>query len=730
MQKGKACAAIILLALACTVSGRALQSLKPLLHEENTLTSASPNVRIDVDLSQTHPVAPNLYGIFFEEIQHAGEGGIYAELIQDRTFSGLAYTQAFLDSDAQELVLGPSAFEGPTLSLHPLHEEASHPFSRNTTLYGATSLAEQLRQHAQNGGLGATSQPVSWRPLGSTTLTLTKQYSMTGNGARSLSMRLAPAQGAPGGIINTGFWGIPVQAGHQYELSAYLRDPSSDAEALLSIEVALESSQGSHTYATAVLEDVGCSWANFRATLTANTTDPNARLALRLKGGEVLVNMVSLFPAENGVEGSVSPFRSDLLDLMKGLQPRFLRFPGGCYVEGVRMRNGFFWKPSVGPVAERPGHWNGMWQYWSTDGLGLYEYMVLTEELGAEPIWVINNGLSHEESMPTAHIGPLVADALDSIEFITGATDTPWGSLRASMGHPEPWDLTYIGIGNEDCGKPYYVTNYLAFFHAIKEHYPHMQLIANCNMGSDAPTEMWDWHWYTDPQSMFNGRYTFDSMTVAKDSYVFASEYAVFDWGISTIPRGNIQGAVAEAAFMTGMERNSEVVQLAAYAPLLANINHQGALCPTNLIIYDNHRAFANPSYHVQALFAQHQGVAYAHTSVNSRSPRDNGVAASVTCQDTACASLSIKLVNYAAFPQTVSLNVSNATAGIGKRADVTVLTGSGPYATNSFDLPFEVAPKTSELLGMSPETQLELPAFSVTIIATSSDDSSAAAAA
>ncbi|EIE21944.1 glycoside hydrolase [Coccomyxa subellipsoidea C-169] len=552
---------------------------------------ASPNVRIEVDVATRHPVAPNLYGIFFEEIQHAGEGGIYAELIQDRTFSGLAYTQAFLDSDAQELVLGPSAFEGPVLSLHSsLHAEASHLSPKNASLTGSSSLAEQLWQHSENRALGATSQPVSWKPLGGTTLTLTKQYPMPDNGARGLAMRLASGPGELGGIINTGFWGIPVQAGHDYELSVYLRDPSSDRASPLSVSIALESSHGSHTYATAVLEGVDASWRNFRATLTAEATDSNARLALRLEGGEVLVNMVSLFPAENGVEGSISPFRSDLLTLLKGLQPRFLRFPGGCYVEGVTMRNGFFWKPSVGAVAERPGHWNGMWQYWSTDGLGLYEYMVLTEELGAEPIWVLNNGLSHEESVPTARITPLLADALDSIEFISGPADSRWGAVRAQMGHPDPWSLTYIGVGNEDCGKPYYVSNYLAFFHAIKQRYPHMQLIANCNMGNDAPTEMWDWHWYTDPQSMFNGRYTFDTMTVAKDSYVFASEYAVFDWGIKTIPRGNIQGAVAEAAFMTGMERNSEVVQLAAYAPLLANIAHQGALCPTNLILYDNHR--------------------------------------------------------------------------------------------------------------------------------------------
>jgi hypothetical protein len=385
-----------------------------------------------------------------------------------------------------------------------------------------------------NSVQGATSQPISWLPLGGTTLALTKQHPM--NDKRHVALRVTPANGSAGGIINTGFWGVPVEEGCAYELSIYLKDPRSDTDTPLAVEVSLESSHGSRVHATVRFDRVEASWRNYRATLHADATDTTARLAIRLEWGQVLVGMVSLFPAENGAEGSVSPFRRDLLDLMRGLRPKFLRFPGGCYVEGVQMRNGYFWKPSVGPVHERPGHWNGMWQYWSTDGalcpaprgprgrkapscaalsrrlsvlcnllswssgtvpqthiphkmwwcsglwhhplfrrsedpfrsphgvlplqrkslrshvaagLGLYEYMLLTEELGAAPVWVINNGLSHEESVPTARIQPLLQDALDSIEFITGPADSRWGALRASMGHPEPWRLPYIGIGNE-----------------------------------------------------------------------------------------------------------------------------------------------------------------------------------------------------------------------------------------------------------------------------------------
>eukprot|EP00884_Botryococcus_braunii_P004902 jgi/Botrbrau1/14412/Bobra.0014s0059.1 len=668
------------------------------------------------------PISPNLYGIFFEEIQHAGEGGLYAELVQDRSFDGLAYSGGFLTA----------------------------PHATNTVV---GSRARKRVSDEEGVKHSYKAQPQSWVRLGDSVLTLTREYPVNEN--NPIAMSVSSPSGTPG-IANTGYWGIPVQEGKSYHLSAFLRVLCGDSQTdkLSDVLATLESSNGTLVYASFIFQVV-CwhAWEKYHTLLTANGTDPSARLAFRLQRGtpsrpprgagspgtlhgplgtrmagfhplvngtatvdglggarqllqsddaslemgggrdrwELLLDVVSLFPQENGREGSVSPFRKDLLDLLKGLNPRFLRFPGGCYVEGVVLANGFYWKPTVGPIEERPGHWNGPWEYWSTDGLGMYEYLLLTEELGAEPVWVINSGVSHLESLPTWQIESWVQDVLDGIEFIMGDSDSPYGSLRAAMGHPNPWQINFIGIGNEDCGKPYYLTNYKMFYSAIRAAYPHIRLIANCELGEDAPSDLWDWHWYTDPLSMFRGRHTFDNMSVAANGNIFASEYAVFDWGIPTAPAGNIQGAVAEAAFMMGMERNGDKVSMASYAPLLAHVRHQGMLCPTNLILFDNYRSFGNPSYHLQAMFAKFRGSHYLETKVISKLPDDGGVTASTTCPDETCSLINFKVACYS--PTICHPYMRLRLRNIRLKTQTTVLRSDSPTDSNSFDEPLKVSP-------------------------------------
>lgn len=190
--------------------------------------------------------------------------------------------------------------------------------------------------------------------------------------------------------------------------------------------------------------------------------------------------------------------------------PSFMRFPGGCYVEGDWLANRFDWKAALGRVEERRGHLNGVWGYWSTDGLGLFEYMQLAEALAAEPVWVLSAGVAHADSARGSDVWPYVQDALDSVEFIAGGADTRWGAVRAGMGRRAPWNLTYVAIGNEDCGKPYYLNNYLAIFAGLRARHPGLRLISNCDMGADAPTDMFDWHVYTNPRDLFNRRHAFD----------------------------------------------------------------------------------------------------------------------------------------------------------------------------------------------------------------------------
>lgn len=253
--------------------------------------------------------------------------------------------------------------------------------------------------------------------------------------------------------------------------------------------------------------------------------------------------------------------------------------------------------------------------------------------------------------MPAADLWPYVQDALDSLEFANGPADSPWGARRAAMGRAAPFrTITYLAIGNEDCGKPYYVANYLLFYGALRATHPQLRLISNCDMGAGAPTDLWDWHIYTNPTDLFNKRHQFDGRDPSNGHLVFASEYAVTAGG----GWGNLVGAVAEAAFMTGMERNGEAVHMGAYAPLFVHTSNRP--WPTNLIVIDNSRWFGIPSYHVQRLFRQTQGAEYAATDVQ-RGPtyalHDDTIAASLTCQDArACTRMVLKIVNLSSYRQ------------------------------------------------------------------------------
>lgn len=337
--------------------------------------------------------------------------------------------------------------------------------------------------------------------------------------------------------------------------------------------------------------------------------------------------------------------------------------------------------------------------------------MLLSDELETEPIWVLNNGVAHGDSIPTGQVLPLLQDALDSLEFIMGPANSTWGSIRAAMGRVDPWQLKYVAIGNEDCGKPYYTNNYNLFYGAFRAAYPHLQLISNCDMGNDAPTDLWDWHVYTNPTNMFNLRTAFDGRDPGAGHLVFASEYAVTDGG----GWGNLIGAVAEAAFMTGLERNGAAVPLAAYAPLFVNWNDR--TWPTNMIVFDNHRWFGIPSYHVQRLFREAQGVAYVSTIVQRGA--ETTLAASTTCLNHDCDRLALKLVNFS--PGTLLVNIQfGGSAGrprVRSDAEGVVITSLGPSDENSFDDPLKVSPMGLTLSGLSQSFSLELDPWSVNVL-------------
>jgi alpha-L-arabinofuranosidase len=287
--------------------------------------------------------------------------------------------------------------------------------------------------------------------------------------------------------------------------------------------------------------------------------------------------------------------------MLDGLKPAFLRFPGGCWVEGDNMAQMYRWKETIGNVAHRKPLWN-IWQYWATHGLGYHEYLQLSEDLGAEPLFCINVGMSHREVVPLDQMGPWVQDALDAIEYANGPTNSVWGSLRAQNGHPAPFNLKYLEIGNENGGPPYH-ERWDLFHKVLKAKYPEVKLIANVWGGYPKRVlpEIIDEHYYNNPEFFMQQAHRYDTYD-RNGPKVFVGEYAV----TSGTGLGNLRGAIGEAAFMTGMERNSDVVIMAAYAPLFVNVNHKR--WPINLINFDSSRVFGIPSYYVQKMFAEHRG--------------------------------------------------------------------------------------------------------------------------
>lgn len=508
-------------------------------------------------------VSPLLFGIFFEEINRAGDGGIYAEMVQNRSFEDAA------------VPLGWSLLKGEgKMSL-----DRSQPLNANNPtslrLEGGVSVANR-------GFKGAPyrfgEEPAKWMP----------EYE---NGVREMPN------------------GIALQQGKSYRLSLYVRGQGP-------LTAAFEKADGA-VLATHQFQDIGPGWKPFEVTLTPSAAEPDARLVLT-GSGTVWLDMVSLFP-----EGEL--FRSDLVKLLAEMKPAFVRFPGGCYVEGNTLQDAFRWKKTIGDIAGRPGHWC-RWGYHSSDGLGYHEYLLLCEALGAEPLYVINCGMSHEEQRGVkeppvgAELQEYVQDALDAIEYANGPADSKWGALRAKAGHPAPFNMRLFEIGNEN-GGPIYDKHYALFYDAIKAKYPEMQLIANVWSGvpKSRGADIIDEHYYNTPDFFLRNAGKYDTYDRSGPK-IYVGEYAV----TRGCGRGNLIAAVGEAAFMTGMERNSDIVAMASYAPLFEHVGWKR--WNPNAILFDAARAYATPSWHVQCLFGANRADVVLPVEVSAPliAPTDN----------------------------------------------------------------------------------------------------------
>ena len=496
-----------------------------------SLLAAGNSITVNVDKPGAK-VSPTLWGIFFEDINLSADGGVYAELVRNRSFE---------DSEKPEY----------------------------WTSVGSGNAQIELKVDAE-------------KP-------------MSAKNPHALKVSIKNPGVARAGVANGGYWGMAVVKGGKYNLSLSARGDATFAGPLT---VTLESTD-SVVYCREKIKALTGEWQTFTVTLKSDTTDPQARLVISTdKPGTFWLDRVSLFPQDTWKGHG---FRKDLTQMLADLKPAFVRFPGGCWVEGNTLKESYRWKTTIGDISERRSQYN-LWGYTATHGLGYHEYLQLCEDLGAEPLFCINVGMSHRENVPMDQMGEYVQDALDAIEYANGPADSKWGSVRAKAGHPAPFNLKYMEIGNEN-GGPAYHERYALFVDAIKAKYPSVKLVANEWQGipKNRPLEIVDEHYYSDPEFFINNSGKYDGYD--RSAYkVFVGEYAV----TQGTGQGSLRGAVGEAAFMTGLERNSDVVAMASYAPLFVNANHRH--WNPDLIVFDSSRAFGIPSYYVQKMFSENRG--------------------------------------------------------------------------------------------------------------------------
>ncbi len=497
----------------------------------------------------------DLFGIFFEDLNHAADGGIYGELIQNRSFE-------FCEIDNKEyhpLMAWEKIEKGGKVSLE-IEEKA--PFAKENPHYLRLKVIEK---------------------------------------------------GEETGVCNIGFLpGIYLEAGKKYDFTCYGKNLQPEITEKARIKISLRNK--TDEILDEVEAELNNEWSRFEKEFFVSETTTEGRLAITLLEGEIGLDFISLFPKDTYKQRK-NGLRKDLVQLLEELHPRFMRFPGGCLVHDGTLnpwdRNSQYrWKNTIGPVEKRPARRNN-WAYNQTLGLGYYEYFELCEDIGAKPLPVIPGGYDphHDRAAEGAQLEAYVQDALDLIEFANGDTDTKWGALRASLGHPEPFHMEYIGVGNEEIGEPFF-ERYPLFHQAIKEKYPEIKVIGTSGpfaagkeydrgwqSAVENHTDLVDEHYYQSPEWFIANHHRYDSFDV-NGPKVFLGEYA---------SQGNTwYNALAEASYMIGLQNKAKTVGLACYAPLFCNVNYVN--WKPDMIWFDNYRVYGTPNYYVQKLFMNHQG--------------------------------------------------------------------------------------------------------------------------
>jgi alpha-L-arabinofuranosidase len=560
-----------------------------------------------------------------------------------------------------------------------------------------------------------------WTPVadGGAEVTAVLDTAVPLNGTLTRSLRLdltGVGAGQRAAMANGGYFGVPVVPGRAYRVSFFAKASRHFTGPLT---VGLEPADGSRTYASATVRGLTSQWKRFTTTLrvphgVAESTggrfvigvDNRGRHPAHVPAGTSLwLQVVSVFPPT--YKNRPNGLRPDLVELLERIRPTILRFPGGNYIEGVTLDSRFDWKQTIGPVWERPGHQNAAWGYWSDDGLGLLEYLQLAEDLDATPVIGVWAGYTLNGTVtPQAELAPYVQDALDQVEYAIGPVTSTWGARRAADGHPRPFPVPYLEIGNEDFfdrSGSYNTYRYPMFYDAIKAAHPQVKIIATTPVTS-RPMDLLDEHYYSDAAFFENAATKYDTYD-RSGPQIFVGEYAATA-SAGSLPTGRLGNSIGEAAFLTGLERNSDIVRMSSYAPLFANYGH--TQWNPDLIGYDQIHSYGSTSYWVQRMFGANVGDKVLPITAGGA-----GLYHSATI-DGRTGRVYLKIVNPAAQSVTTQLAFTGRTSAT---ARAEVLTGSDPAAGNTLADPAAIVPARSALHGSNGVFTYEAPPYSLTVV-------------
>ncbi|WP_121808887.1 alpha-L-arabinofuranosidase C-terminal domain-containing protein [Mucilaginibacter kameinonensis] len=616
------------------------------------MANAQTQYTIAADKVKAH-IQPTMYGIFFEDINLAADGGVYAELVKNRSFE----------------------FNMPLMGWKEQKKDGGD---------GRTEVINRAVERPENAHF-------------------IKSYITSDAGFY--------------GFSNEGFrGGMGVKEGEEYSFSVIAKQ---EGDTYVKLNIELHGDNGD-IIGKAELMPTDKEWNRYSVKFKSSATTPKAQLYVWMSGkGVIDLDMISLFP-EHTWKNRPGGLRADLVQRLADLKPGFLRFPGGCIVEGRELNNRYQWKKTIGPVDKRENiinRWNTEFKhrpapdYYQTFGLGFMEYFMTAEDIGASPLPILNCGMACEfntgELVPLDKLDPYVQDALDLIEFANGDASTKWGKLRTDLGHPAPFNLKMIGVGNEQWG-PQYIDRWKIFTKAIKTKYPDVKIVSALGPSPEGKefdllnktfrslgADILDEHYYAPAKWFRDNARRYDNYD-RKGPKIFAGEYAA--QSVSTVNpdnKNNWECALSEAAFMTGLERNADVVNMASYAPLFAHV--EGWQWTPNLIWFDNLKSYATPNYYVQQLFSINKGTDVVPLTLNNEAVAGQNDSYATASLDKNTNELVIKFVNTSTSAQNVSFKITGS-KGYQKQATVTTLKAESKDAENSLTAPTAVSPVESTI--------------------------------